>query len=180
MKNFNYSLTKFFIERPKLVVLALIFLIFAGLFATLSLRTTGFPNATLGILTVQTVYPGASAETIAKDITSPIEDQIKSLNTDIDTYNSTSANSFSVVVITLKSGVDVDTFRNKLDAAVSKAKLPSGVDKPSVSVPSISADDYQFSIASNDKKNIYDNYQQILKSLKSIPEIQSVSSANEV
>lgn len=179
MKNFNYNITKFFIDRPKLVVMAIIILIFAGIFATISLKTTGFPNATLGILTVQTVYPGASAETIAKDITTPIEEQIKGLS-DIDTFNSTSANSFSIVVITLKSNVNVDTFRNKLESAVGKSKLPTGVEKPTVSVPSIGSDDYQFTIASNNRKNIYDKYQDLQKKLKSISDIQSVSSPNEV
>ena len=43
-KDFNYYITKFFLENSRLTILALLLLIFLGLISTLLLKTTGFPN----------------------------------------------------------------------------------------------------------------------------------------
>ena len=68
--------SKFFIERPVFAgVIAIIFII-AGLIAATLLPIAVYPEIAPPTVTVTTSYPGASAETLAKTVAAPIEEQL--------------------------------------------------------------------------------------------------------
>lgn len=173
MNNFNYRLTQFFINNPKITVLSLIFLIFFGLFATLNLQTTGFPSPSLGIISIRTIYPGASSDEVNKNVTEKIEEQIKTLNSEIESYSSNSTNSVSIITISTKIGVNTDIFRNKLESTISNAKLPATIDKPSIFVPQISGTSYLLSIVNDDMKVLFEEYTNLRSELKKLSGVLS-------
>ena len=115
-KNFNYRIVQYFINHQRLTVLVFGLLIIAGIATTALLKTTGFPSPELKFAFVQTIYPGASAETVAQDITQPLEGAIKDVP-GIRTYSSTSNNSFSLIRVDIDESADADTVRNKLATA---------------------------------------------------------------
>ncbi|MEM1312779.1 MAG: efflux RND transporter permease subunit [Patescibacteria group bacterium] len=172
-KNFNYYITRFFLNNTRLTILSFILLIIVGIVATFSTKTTGFPNPEVGISIVQTVYPGASSETIVKDISQPLEGAIKDVE-GVKNYTSFSRNSVSIISVTLDENSNFDTVRNKLDSAVKGVSLPEGAESPKLTKPEVGGPSLVFSVAGNDLDEVYDAYTQAVADLNQLPETSSV------
>ena len=172
-KSFNYRITEFFLGNNRLTVLSLILLLFFGIFATLSLKTTGFPNPEIKFLQIVAVYPGAASETVVKNVTQPIETAIKSIP-GVKTFSSTTTNSVAGIGITIDDSANTDNVRNKIDAAVRSVKLPAGVETPQIITPSVSGADFYFTVMGTDKGQIYEFYNKAKQDLLKFPETSSV------
>src|SRR3982751_6976280 len=70
----NFS--RFFIERPIFASVVAILITLAGIIASFSLPVSQYPDISPPTVTITTVYPGASAETIAQTVAAPIEEQL--------------------------------------------------------------------------------------------------------
>lgn len=179
VNNFNYRITKFFLNNFRLTVLSFLLLILIGTGTTFLLKTTGFPNPEIGLARVQTVYRGASSETVAKTVTLPLEGAIKGVE-GVDTYTSFSNNSVSIISVSLKQGVNGDTVRNKIDTAIKSVSLPADAESPVVSKPEIGGPDYIFSIAGADNAKIYAVYDKLNKDLLQFPEVSKITPVVEL
>lgn len=173
-RNFNYRIAEFFLHRNRLIILSLGLLLLLGAVSTFYLKTTGFPQPDLQAVFIQTVYPGASAETVAESITKPIEGAVKSVS-GVSTYQSTSSNSVSFIRVDLQEGVNTVTVRSDIDAAMSAISFPDGAQVPTLISPSIDGPDIVFSVAGENYEQIYQTYSDIEKSLNEIPETASVT-----
>ena len=70
------NLAHFFIERPRFAVVLNIFIALAGLAFMVVLPIAQYPSIVPPNIDITTVYPGASAETIAKSVATPIEQAV--------------------------------------------------------------------------------------------------------
>jgi len=61
----NFS--RFFIERPIFASVVAILITLAGIIASQSLPVSQYPDISPPTITISTVYPGASADTISRD-----------------------------------------------------------------------------------------------------------------
>ena len=90
-----------------------------------------FPNISLPVAVVQTVYPGVGPEEIERSVTRPIEDAVASVN-GVETVRSTSLDSLSLVVVVFDMNKDgkeaADDVRTRVNAI--RNALPSGVQEP--------------------------------------------------
>ncbi|MFT7286276.1 MAG: multidrug efflux pump subunit AcrB [Halieaceae bacterium] len=66
---------RFFIHRPLLVNMLVVFFFICGAMALTSLPYNNFPPADTGVISVTTHHPGASAEDVELNITTPLERQ---------------------------------------------------------------------------------------------------------
>lgn len=83
-------MSRFFIERPVFAtVLALIILI-AGLVSARSLPVAQYPEIAPPTVQITATYPGASAETLARTVAAPIEEQLSGVE-NLLYFNSNSA-----------------------------------------------------------------------------------------
>jgi multidrug efflux pump len=116
----------YFIKTPKVSFLLGVLLLVLGALVVDIIPKESSPALDYGIVTINTGYGGASALDVDRLITDKIESNISSLS-GIDTYTSTSGNGFSSVVITLDTGVDINSFISELRAKVDEVipKLPS-------------------------------------------------------
>ena len=101
------------IKRPIMMSMFLIvFVLFGGLMYTkMNLELT--PEITLPIITVQTVYPGASPREIETQVTKKIEDEVSSVS-EIDYIQSYSMENVSFVQVVFKMGKDVQLARQEV------------------------------------------------------------------
>ena len=150
--DFNYYIVRFFLNNGRLTFLLFALVVVIGSVATLSLRTTGFPNPSLDAVSIFTRYPGASSQSVLNDVTVPIENAIKTVD-GIAGYESTSSNETSVIFVTFESGSDVNTVKTELSSAVDSASLPSEIDEPIIDEPDISGPDFVFTIVNADGDN---------------------------
>lgn len=173
-KDFNYRITEFFLSNSRLTILSLILLVLVGTISVLGMKTTGFPAPSVNIAVITTVYPGASSEVIAKDITKPLEGAIKSVS-GVETYTSVSRNSSSTISVTIEADQDADAVQNKIATALRTVKLPSGVDDPQITVPLVGGPDFIFSLIGKDKEQLYHVWNQFKNDANEIAETASVT-----
>ncbi len=127
------NLPEISIKRPTLVVVLFTILTLGGLFSYTQLGYELIPKFEVNIITVSTVYPGASPSEIENTVTKKIEDAISSLE-NIKKIESKSYESLSVVMIQLNPGTDTDYALNDAQRKVNAilADLPEDADPPSL------------------------------------------------
>ncbi len=92
------SIPTFSVKNRLIVNLLSVFVLIAGTFAVFNLNREAFPNVSFDIVTVRTVYPGATPEEVEKLITRPIEDELRSVS-DLDEVSSVSEEGYSLILI---------------------------------------------------------------------------------
>lgn len=121
------------IKKPALVIVLFTVLILGGLLSYTSLRYELLPDFSPSVVSVTTMYPGASPSEVENTVSRKIEDAVSSME-NIKKLESKSYESLSSVVITLNSGADVDEALNDAQRKVNAIlkDLPEDVDPPSL------------------------------------------------
>ena len=127
--------SKFFINRPRFAIVISVVISLAGLIALLKLPIALYPEVTPPEISVSAIYPGASAEVIAKTVGVPLEDEINGVE-DMIYMSSTSNDSAYTLTATFKTGIDPDIALVKVQSRVQQAtsKLPQEVTRQGLSV----------------------------------------------
>ena len=133
------KLAEISIKRPSLVIVLFTILTLGGLFSYNQLGYELIPKFDRNVITVATIYPGASPNEIENTVTKKIEDAVASLE-NIKKIESRSYESLSTVAITLTDDANVDFSLNdaqrKINAIISD--LPDDAKTPSLSKFSLS------------------------------------------
>ena len=73
-------ISDFAIQRPIVTITAMLALVAFGIAALFNLNTDEFPDIQQPIIGVTIVYPGASPETVEREIVDPIEESFSSIS----------------------------------------------------------------------------------------------------
>lgn len=111
------SLISFFLQRSMLVKLIFISVFAFGLSKMLTIQKEGFPSVDLNMVTVNTIYRGASAEDVELNVTTKLEEEIREVN---GLYEVTSTSRENVSAIIIQADEDADT--KELSVIVSDIK----------------------------------------------------------
>jgi multidrug efflux pump len=127
------TISDIFIRRPVLstVLGALILLLgFQGLF---NLPVREYPEVEETVITITTIYPGASADLIQGFISAPIASAV-STTENIDYVSSSSRPSASVVTVRMKLGANPDVALTEVMSKVQqvRGKLPQDAEDPTI------------------------------------------------
>lgn len=128
------SITELAIKRPLLISVLFLVLILAGFMGYNQLNYNLLPKFEAPILSVQTVYRGASADEVQSSVTKKIEDAASTVE-GLDIVSSTSQENVSIVVLQLKQKVDVTLAQQEVERKINNIKndLPDGADNPTIS-----------------------------------------------
>ena len=121
-----HLLSVFSLRNRALIALVTIVIGVFGAIALTTLKQELFPSITSPQLAIVSTYTGASPAVVDHDVSSPIELAIQSVN-GIDTTTATSKAGSSTVSATFKDGTDVTTAEQKVQLAIDRLSLPSGV-----------------------------------------------------
>ncbi len=128
------TLSDLSVRRPVLaIVLSLIIIAFGAIaFTTLPLRE--LPDVDQPVVSINTSYPGASAQVVETQITRIIEDQLSGIE-GVDVINATSRDGPSSINIEFTLDRDLEDAANDVRNAVSRARgnLPADVLEPVIS-----------------------------------------------
>ncbi len=126
-------LSRISIQRPVFATVISLLLVVLGLAALTQLAVREYPDIDPPVVSITTVYPGASAEVIDREITEIIEEQISGIE-GIRLITSRSEDEISDVSIEFSLGRDLDAaaadVRDRLGVAV--ASLPDEAEPPVV------------------------------------------------
>src|ERR1700710_1653888 len=122
-----------FIERPVATALLMAAIVLAGLVGFRFMPLSALPQVDYPTIQVQTVYPGASPEVMARTVTAPLERQFGQM-AGLARMSSTSASAVSVVPLQFSLGQTLDVAEQEVQAAINAggSLLPTDLPAPPV------------------------------------------------
>jgi HAE1 family hydrophobic/amphiphilic exporter-1 len=132
------TITELAIKRPSLIIVIFLTLALLGYFGYTQLQYELLPDINIPIVSIVTVYPGASAKEVETGVSKLIEDAVSTLDK-VDGVYTTSQESVSVVVIEFTQDAKIDFAIQDAQRKINQIlnSLPTGADVPAISKISI-------------------------------------------
>ncbi|HBM17441.1 MAG TPA: hydrophobe/amphiphile efflux-1 family RND transporter [Lentisphaeria bacterium] len=134
-------MSHYFIERPVFAWVIALVLMLSGIVSIFTLPVSQYPAIAMPEITIEAVYPGASAKTIEDTVTQIIEQKMVGLDNLCYIASSSDAAGFATITLTFNSGTNPDIaqvqVQNKLQLAI--PQLPQAVQLQGLSVSKSSA-----------------------------------------
>ncbi|WP_312510909.1 efflux RND transporter permease subunit [Massilia sp.] len=122
-----------FIQRPVATALLMLAIVLSGLVGYRFLPLSALPQVDFPTIQVQTLYPGASPEVMARTVTAPLERQFGQM-AGLTRMSSTSASGVSIVTLQFGLGETLDVAEQEVQAAINAggSLLPTDLPAPPV------------------------------------------------
>jgi HAE1 family hydrophobic/amphiphilic exporter-1 len=126
------SLSELFIKRPVMTTLVMSGILVFGLMAYRRLPVSDLPNVDFPTINVNATLPGASPETMASAVATPLEKQFSTI-AGLEQMTSTSSLGQTNITLQFSLDRDIDAAAQDVQAAISKTlrQLPQGIIPPS-------------------------------------------------
>ncbi|WP_049621691.1 efflux RND transporter permease subunit [Frateuria defendens] len=142
----------FFIDRPIFAWVVAIIIAMVGAIAMFNMGIESYPNIAPPQVTVTATYPGANADTMEKNVTQVIEQQLTGIDHLLYFNSSSNANGSATITLTFETGTNPDIAQVQVQNKVSLAqpRLPTAVTQQGVVVAKNNPDFLMFvSLVSN-------------------------------
>jgi len=122
-------LTHFFIDRPRFAVVLSTFVTLLGLGALAVLPVAQYPEVVPPTVQITTSYPGASAQTVARTVATPLEQQINGVENMIYMSSQSTGDGNLTITVTFRIGTDLNVAQMLTQNRVQDAlpRLPEDV-----------------------------------------------------
>lgn len=118
--------------NPVFVNLLFIIVIVAGVVAAVGLPREQFPEVSLDRVSVEVIYPGATAADVEELVVRPMEEALDNVN-DVKRVESVAAEGTANIVVTFLAGKDLQDGRSEVEKAVATVDdLPEDAETPRV------------------------------------------------
>src|SRR5262245_41346006 len=128
--------THFFIDHPRFASVLSIFVTAVGLGALAILPVAQYPEIVPPTVRVTASYPGASAETVARTVATPLEEQINGVENMLYMSSQSTGDGNLTITVTFRIGADLNVaqmlMQNRVQGALSR--LPEDVQRLGVQV----------------------------------------------
>lgn len=127
------TLTELSIKRPSFIIVIFTILIGGGLLSYNQLSYELLPDFSPPILTITTLYPGASPATVETQVAKPLEDALSGLE-NISEVTTFSMDNASIVMLEFKASADIDKALEDAQRKVNNIlnDLPDGAKTPTL------------------------------------------------
>jgi len=125
------SIAELFIRRPVMTTLVMLGILLFGVMGYRLLPVSDLPNVDFPTLQVSASLPGASPETMASSVATPLERQFSTI-AGVDSMTSTSALGLTQITIQFALSRNIDAAAQDVQAAITAAQrqLPAGMPSP--------------------------------------------------
>jgi multidrug efflux pump len=122
-------LARFFVDRPVFATVLSLVIVIIGLVALITLPVAQYPEVTPPTISVTATYPGASAETVASTVASPIEQEVNGVERMLYMASKCTNDGQMNLDITFELGTNLDIAQVLVQnrVAIAEAKLPEEV-----------------------------------------------------
>ncbi len=124
-------MTELFIRRPVMTTLVMLAILLFGILGYRQLPVSDLPNVDFPTILVTANLPGASPETMASSVATPLEKQFSTI-AGVDSMNSSSGLGLTQITLTFALDRDIDAAAQDVQAMITKAapQLPPGMPTP--------------------------------------------------
>src|SRR5688500_2698477 len=119
------------IKRPVFATMMMVLLIVLGVVSYNRLAIDEYADITYPVVIVSTTYPGASPESMMRDVSKPIEEALNTVQ-GMKEITSTSQEGSATVRLMFNLGVDIGTALQDVQAKIARIRrqLPPNIDDP--------------------------------------------------
>ena len=134
--------THFFVDRPIFAAVISIIIVLVGAIAYVALPIAQYPDIVPPTIQVTANYPGASAETVASTVATPLEQEINGVDNMLFMQSSATGDGRLVINVTFELGTDLDIAQVLVQNRVALAvpRLPEDARRLGVNVAKNSPD----------------------------------------
>lgn len=168
---------QFSLKNKFAVWLLTIIVTVAGLYSGMNMKLETIPNINTPLVTVLTIYPGATPQQVAEKVTEPIESRVKNLD-GVSVVSSSSFQNASSIQIEYNFDKDMEKAQNEVKEALNDLTLPDGVQAPKVSRLSFSSIPVMSLSISNKKQTLAELTDTVEK--KIVPELKGIDGVGSV
>ncbi len=125
------NISEIFIRRPVMTTLLMVAFVLFGIFGYTTLPVSELPKVDFPTISVSASLPGASPETMASSVATPLESQFSTI-AGVDQMTSTSSLGSTRITLQFKLDRDIDAAAQDVQSAISAAQrqLPDGMPNP--------------------------------------------------
>jgi hydrophobe/amphiphile efflux-1 (HAE1) family protein len=174
--------SRFFIERPIFAAVLSIIVVLAGLVSLKILPIAQYPEISPPTVSITASYPGASADTLARTVAAPIEEQLSGVENLLYYSSASSSNGVTTITATFEVGTDVDkaVFNVNNRVQLATPRLPDEVRRNGVVVAKRSSN-FLLVVALDSPKSTYDSlFLSNYATLNVVDELKRVPGAADV
>ena len=137
-----FRFAHFFIDRPIFATVLSVLLTIAGAIAQRSLPFAEYPEIAPPTVSITATYPGASAETVAATVATPIEQEVNGVDDMLYITSQSTGDGRVTINVVFKGGTDIDQAQVLVQNRVSQAeaRLPQDVRALGIQVRKASPD----------------------------------------
>lgn len=119
------------IRRPVFATMMMVALVVLGVVSYQRLAIDEYPDVTYPVVIAQTQWAGASAESMERDVSRPIEEALNTVQ-GVKELTSTNLEGVSIVRVLLNLGVDVADAQQDVQAKIARIRrqLPDDIEDP--------------------------------------------------
>ncbi|HEX8904544.1 MAG TPA: efflux RND transporter permease subunit, partial [Longimicrobiaceae bacterium] len=127
-------ISDFAIKRPVVTVVSMLALVVFGIFALLNLKTDEYPEVNPPVVAVSIPYPGASPETVEREVVDRVEEAIGGIS-GVDQIDSQSFDGYAVLIVQFIFGKDLQQATQDIRDQISQIRndLPTEMKEPILS-----------------------------------------------
>ncbi|HET7461084.1 MAG TPA: efflux RND transporter permease subunit [Longimicrobium sp.] len=127
-------ISDFSIKRPVVTIVLMLALVVFGIAALLSLKTDEYPEVQPPVVAVSVPYPGASPETVEREVVDRVEEAIGGIS-GVDQVTSQSFDGYAVIIVQFLFGKDLQQATQDIRDQISQIRneLPQEMKEPILS-----------------------------------------------
>jgi HAE1 family hydrophobic/amphiphilic exporter-1 len=125
------NVSQLFIERPIMTALVIFAILLFGFVGYRALPIAALPSVDYPTIQVNAALPGASPETMASSVATPLEREFSTI-AGVESMSSANTQGFTQITVQFALNRNIDAAAQDIQAAISKAagKLPAGMPHP--------------------------------------------------
>ncbi|AGK55632.1 efflux RND transporter permease subunit [Bacillus sp. 1NLA3E] len=147
------GMINFVLKNKYAVWLLTLIITVAGLYSGMNMKLETIPNINVPMISVTTVYPGATPQAVADEVSKPIEQAIQNLN-GVSVVNSSSFQNASSIQIEYKYEKNMDEAEDELNKVLANLSFPEGAKDPDIARMSMNAFPILAASVANDKQSL--------------------------
>lgn len=125
------KLIDFSLSNKFAITLMVLLVILGGVFASYKMKLELLPDTEPPMLTITTAMPGATPETVMKEVSDPIDEAVRGM-ADVSSVKTESLANASLITVNFNEQTDMDIAEQEIDKTLKKLEFDEGVEKPEI------------------------------------------------